>query len=661
MLYGKDKDRWQPKKFACLLVKKALFGFVLAGVSVGLHADYSFADKPELVADQQISTLAGTGQICNVFPDTCGDSGLATAARLNTPIKVVSTTNEDEYFIVDSGANRIRKVDREGVITTVAGTGQACAIPINPCGDGALATAAQLNNPQGVAVGPGNEIYIADSGDNRIRRVGSDGKITTVAGDGNPGFGGDGFAATSAQLNAPADVAVRGSSSLLIADSANNRIRRVTFAGGIIQTVAGSGVACLSANNACGDGALATFAQLKNPTSVALLPGDGFIFVEPDISRVRTVPADGGGVVSRIAGVLGPSGFSGDGGPAVNAQLNAPHGVFVTPSKEILVADTENNRIRSISPSGEIATILGSNMCPAATDPCGDGTSAGNALLAKPTSAVALTKDHAVVISDRDNRRVRITKEKTKGPQPKVDPPSRGPETPRAPQEPAFFGLVAVGKTVGVEPVGSKSGVIVRTPGQSTFRPLGGQEVLPNGTEVDVTKASAVMTIRTPEEGVHVQQARVSGSRFIVRQRGNDQDGVADFILSTPIQGCPKVPKDPAANSLRLVTSAASQGVKQSQRKRPNAQIRRLWVQTKGRRVRTRGKGAVGAVRGTRWATVDDCRKRINRRLKQEQTRVVVVEGIVAARDFARHKTFLVTAGNRHVAYLRKKSSRRKR
>lgn len=605
--------------------------------------------------ETRVQSAAGTGELCGVFPDVCGDGGLATAARLNTPSEVVPAPSGNGYFIVDTAGHRIRKVDGSGVITTVAGDGTPCPDSTTACGDLGPATAAQLKNPEGIYMISDTEFYIADTGDNKIRYVDDSGNIKNVAGDGTPGFF-EGGTPTTSKLNAPRDVVVRDPAAgpMLIADSSNERIRRVTgdprSAAGSIGTVAGTGTTCATSLNDCGDGGASVTADLASPSSIVLLPGDGFVFVDNGIHRVRSVPTDGVGIISRVAGSLDVAGFSGDGGAATSAQLNAPRGISPTPGGAFLIADTNNHRIRRFTIGGEITTVLGAgSACPAATDSCGDGGIAANTLLASPRSAVERA-DGSFLAADTNDNRIRRTFQFTV-----TDPPLPPPD---------FYSLLEVGKTVGVEPT-SQGVVLVRRPGEKKFQPISKQESLPNGTEVDVTKATGLISIRTPEEGVKVQQANVSGGRFIIKQRDAKQDGVADFVLSSPISSCPAVPKDPKADNLRLnvrgIHSATRQAtfLKTRSQQSSNPEVRRLRVQTKGRRVRTRGKGAAGAVRGTRWITTDDCRKRIRGRRKQEQTRVTVTEGIVAVRDFVRRKTFLVRAGKTHIAYMRKPAQRK--
>jgi sugar lactone lactonase YvrE len=219
-------------------------------------------------------------------------------------------------------------------ITTIAGTGG-----YGGSGDGGPATSAQLWDPRGVAVDSDGNIYIADPGNYRIRKVDSSGNITTFAGNGTPGYSGDGESATSAQLNNPNGIAVDSLGNIYIADQYNYRIRKVD-SDGKITTIAGNGTPGYS-----GDGGPATSAQLYNPSGVAV-DSDGNIYIA-DNNNYRVRKVDSSGKITTFAGT-GTAGYSGDGGPATLAQLNWPYGVAVDSVGNIYIADRSNNRIRKV-------------------------------------------------------------------------------------------------------------------------------------------------------------------------------------------------------------------------------------------------------------------------------------------------------------------------
>jgi hypothetical protein len=231
---------------------------------------------------------------------------------------------------------RARRVSPDGTITTFAGGA------LNGfSGDGGPATSARLNLPMGVAAQPDGGVLIADSNNHRIRRVSPDGTITTVAGNGTEGFSGDGGPATAAELDLPVAVAVTRDGGFLIADYLNNRIRRVS-PDGTITTVAGTGGWGFS-----GDGGPATWAQLNSVADAVETPDGGLLTSDTGNNRVRRVSPDG--TITTVAGIGGfPGSFSGDGGLATLAGLNAPGGVAVTASGGFLIADTNNNRVRFV-------------------------------------------------------------------------------------------------------------------------------------------------------------------------------------------------------------------------------------------------------------------------------------------------------------------------
>ena len=344
-----------------------------------------------------ISTVAGSGATGFGLGGFSGDGGAATSATLQSP-NGVALDNSGNLYIADSGNNRIRKVDAStGNISTVAGSGATGFGSGGFSGDGGAATSATLNVPDDVAVDGSGNLYIADTRNDRIRKVdASTGNISTVAGSGTRGFGGDGGAATSATLNWPRGVAVDGSGNLYIADTRNGRIRKVDASTGNISTVAGT--ATIS-----GDGGAATAARLFGPRGVAL-DGSGNLYIaDTGNNRIRKVDATTGNI-STIAG-SGATGFSGDGGAATAARLFGPRGVALDGSGNLYIADTFNNRIRKVDAStGDISTVAGSGAPGFGIS--GDGGAATAARLVRP-AGVAVDGVGNLYIADGWNNSIR--------------------------------------------------------------------------------------------------------------------------------------------------------------------------------------------------------------------------------------------------------------
>ncbi len=276
-----------------------------------------------------ITTVAGNG-----VADSLGDGGRATNASLNNPHDV-AVDAAGNLYIAEYHGHRIRKVNTAGIISTFAGNGTP-----GFSGDDGPATRASLNSPPGVAVDMAGNLYIADEGNQRIRKVTPAGIISTVAGNGVAGFFGDNGPALSAMLNFPSDVAVDTLGRLYIADAFNNRIRKVdTDPVRTITTVAGNGSSGFS-----GDNVLATNASLNNPYQVALDQAGNFFIADWFNLRIRKVTAE---TITTVAG-NGDQGFSGDGGPATSARLGAPIGVAVDTADNIYIADNLNSRVRMV-------------------------------------------------------------------------------------------------------------------------------------------------------------------------------------------------------------------------------------------------------------------------------------------------------------------------
>jgi hypothetical protein len=337
-------------------------GVVLDNAANVFIADTANHRVRKVTANGVITTVAGTGS-----RGLSGDGGPATAARLDCPTGLAADGAGD-LFIADTGNNRVREVDRHGVIHTVAGKGDSddsADREDDPCGkdlrhpdadidqassayigaeriddNGKPARSATLRRPTGLALDGVGDLFIADTGNNLVREVTSDGHISILAGNGRRGDSGNTGPATSAKLDTPTGVAVSGSK-VLIADAGNHEVREVY--GGTITRFAGTG-----RPGDRGDGHQAAAAELRWPISVAFDPlGDVYI-VDSVNNRIRQV--DGSGVISTFAGT-GEPGYSGDGGPAELARIR-PAGGVTTDANNVFFSDTFNNRVRRIHKGG---------------------------------------------------------------------------------------------------------------------------------------------------------------------------------------------------------------------------------------------------------------------------------------------------------------------
>lgn len=342
------------------------------GVAVDARGNTYLADsrnhRVRKIADGVITTVAGTGQ-----EGFSGDGGAATAAQLSFP-RDVAVDAQGNLYIADTGNCRIRKVAPAGTISTLAGTGTP-----DFSGDGGPAAAAALSYPSGLATDSAGNLYVADSWNYRVREITGDGKIQTVAGNGSYGPFGDGGQAAAASLGLIQSLAVDAQGNLYLSDSYNHCVRKVTRAG-VISTVVGGGF------GPAVDGGAAQTANLRFPKGITT-DSQGSLFVADSLNhRIRKVSS--GGVISTVAG-NGKPGFSGDNGAATAAQLNSPYGLGADASGALFFSDLWNYRVRSVSGTivapaitgisnaagaqpniapGAFASIYGTDLAPATVD-----------------------------------------------------------------------------------------------------------------------------------------------------------------------------------------------------------------------------------------------------------------------------------------------------
>ena len=310
-----------------------------------------------------ITTVAGSGA-----RGYSGDGSPAVAARLASPFGV-AVDGSGNIYISDTSNQRVRRVNKLGTITTIAGTGGRGY----GGSDGEPAVRASVSWPRGLAVDGAGNVYIAASGDSRILRVDPSGIITTVAGTGEEAYSGDGGPAVEAALYNPKDVAVDGAGNLYIPDGSNHRVRRVDTSG-TITTIAGDGEGGYS-----GDGGPAVRARLDLPTDLTVDGSGNLFIVDARNHRIRRV--DISGTITTVAGI-GESGFSGDGGPAVRAWLYRPLGIAFDKSGNLYISDYLNNRVRRVDVAGTITTVAGTGK----RGYSGDGGPAVDAQLGRPAS-----------------------------------------------------------------------------------------------------------------------------------------------------------------------------------------------------------------------------------------------------------------------------------
>ncbi len=328
-----------------------------------------------------VSAVAG-----NLTNGYSGENVAGVIAQLWSP-QSIAIDNAGNLYIADRGNHVIRRVGLDGNIMTFAGTGQ-----LGSSGDGGPARDASFNEPTGLAFDSIGNLYVADSQNNRIRKISSSGIITTVVGTGAQDFSGDGGQAVLASLNFPTAVAIDKDGNLYVADTDNNRIRKVTI-DGMIRSIAG-----ITVDGFSGDDGQATEAELNYPMGIAVDATGNVYIADTGNHRVRKIAANG--IISTVFGT-GAEGFSGDDGLGVNAQLYSPNGIALDASGNLYVADQLNHRIRKLATDGKVSTVVGSGVSGAIVG----GTDARLIQLNAP-GGVAFDTTGNIFIADTENHRV---------------------------------------------------------------------------------------------------------------------------------------------------------------------------------------------------------------------------------------------------------------
>lgn len=360
----------------------------------------------------------------------------ATGGSLDYP-EGIATNNNGTAYVSNTNDNVVASIVGP-VDTTIAGSYEASG----ESGDGGPATSATLTSPGGLAVDSAGDIFIADTEDNVVREITTNGNIKLVAGDGTEGYSGDNGQATSAELDSPQAVAVNAAGDVFIADTYNNVIREVA-PNGTISTFAGNGTSGYS-----GDGGQATAAELNMPSGVAV-DALGNVYIADSANNViRRVSITG--VITTVAGDYaadqssgGGGAFSGDGGPATSAQLNSPEGLALDQAGDLFIADTFNNAIREVTPNGTISTLVDTTAAKGNTD----ASTAAASTLSGPYAVAVDNSTGDVYIADTNNSKIKVVSglaaPTTTGGGPVAPAPS-----PVLPEAPLVIGLPLAGLSI---------------------------------------------------------------------------------------------------------------------------------------------------------------------------------------------------------------------
>jgi DNA-binding beta-propeller fold protein YncE len=517
----------------------------------------------------------------------------------------------------------------DGIITTIAGSTPGLF------GDGGPAVAAGLDGPEGVTTLPDGSLLIADTANSRIRRVAPDGTITTALGEDGPGLSGDGGPAELAQVDHPADVAAMPDGGYLIADAGNDRVRRVA-PDGTVSTVAGT------IRGLAGDGGPATAARLDAPVELAPTADGGFLVADSGNARIRRVAADG--TITTVAGTS--AGLAGDGGPATAARLDRPAGVALTPDGGFLIADAGNGRIRRVAPDGTITTVAG-----AGTGSAGDGGRAVAALLDDPSDVIPLSHG-GFLLADRGNDRLRrVTPLGT------IFTIAGGAPGLAGDGGPASAALLRSPTSLLPAPGG---GVLVGDSGNARIRRLSDVGAIPPPQllrSVGVQPARGTVTVRPGGSGpaIPLQEqdlapttSSVDATRGAIDLTVRRRDGVrlATAEVSQGSFRMSQSPRGPAVATLTLTgpitgcarPRAGAASADGRTRKR-TARPRRVHIRVKGP-YRTNGRYASAIASGTAWTIVDGCRSTV----------IHVTEGRVKVTDRRTHRVHVIRAGRTYTA-----------